>query len=381
MLPLLVVLLILIAIGIVDWGGEKRYGGAKRYSGDGKKFFVFESCMIPDKCLTGLFPGYEKIPLSKAIALSESSTDMKRLSESDYLIDFFYQDTGFRDKSFSIPARVKCWLICPFWDKIILHRLLKETDIICPTLIIGEDPVPDKGVWIFRSNLGHSGSGNIAVDCSDQEAVKEIIKKLSQMSAKHRTSHVMASRYITNPGLWKGRKFHYRVLVLCVVTKSDKKIFTLSPILMALSKKKYISSDYQNQDYHDTHLRYGQLVTKRPHHDLIPMITKAYTALLPYIDKYPESAVGYMYHGVDAMVDLDSDQCKLIETNGYPSVDRYKDKIKCIVAKEMINIALHNKGYLDATKGLMELQSIPAPNSPTEVVITKPLMIINQSIK
>jgi hypothetical protein len=88
-----------------------------------------------------------------------------------------------------------------------------------------------------------------------------IIKDYDKFVAiKHKlltnNKHAICSTYITNPLLYKGKKFHLRIFIVVVITKNTKKIMYIkNNIFMFTAKKEYIirnEEDYLDRDMNIT---------------------------------------------------------------------------------------------------------------------------------
>ena len=148
-------------------------------------------------------------------------------------------------------------------NKASLHRLINhfgKRHIIASTDIYNYSSRPNfnkykKGKWIWRPSSGRSGRGVHAV--SSSEELEELWAEFKK-TKKHRNDSILISRYIDNPLLVGGYKFHIRMHLILKI-KDGKKVSgaLVKGGKIIRSKLPYKKEDYQNANIHDTHARYN----------------------------------------------------------------------------------------------------------------------------
>ena len=83
----------------------------------------------------------------------------------------------------------------------------------------------------------------------------ETLEKAKKLLNKY--NNIIASKYITNPLLFHGKKFHFRAYMMVTLFGKSYSTYMLDLFNIFTSKYKFINEDYQNKDIHDTHYRYN----------------------------------------------------------------------------------------------------------------------------
>jgi hypothetical protein len=147
-------------------------------------------------------------------------------------------------------------------NKANLHRLLNyygQRNIIASTDIYNYSSRPNfnkykKGKWIWRPSSGWEGRGVHAV--SSAEELEDLWADFKK-TKKHRNDSILISRYIDNPLLVGGYKFHIRMhLIIKIKNKKVTGALVKSGKIIR-SKLPYKKEDYRNTNIHDTHARYN----------------------------------------------------------------------------------------------------------------------------
>ncbi len=68
---------------------------------------------------------------------------------------------------------------------------------------------------------------------------------------------VIVSNYITNPLLFKGKKFHLRTYMIVTLFNGVFSSYMFDLCRFMLSKDKFVNNNYQNKNIHDTHYRHN----------------------------------------------------------------------------------------------------------------------------
>ena len=192
-----------------------------------------------------------------------------------------------------------------------------------------------EGIFIVRPCTRGAYSGKGIEMVTNLEEYKSTLRKLSKQEA-------IVSEYITNPLLFKGRKFHLRMYLYVSSNDAEKfKLWEIGKILTA--EQPYQTGNYHNKEIHDTHMgstdaNYfypqdlkqdnAQLDTDklfaqmREICDVLEQIYRKRT-------KYTESDFGFEIFGLDFMID-DTLKVYLIEANdkvGFAAAqDNYDDE-------------------------------------------------------
>lgn len=183
------------------------------------------------------------------------------------------------------------------------------------------------GLTIFKPNEGSLGQGIFVINTKDKDwrdTVTRLYKKEDEPYA--------ICRYIDNPLLFKGRKFHLRSLMM-LTSWGTFSTFPISRILHATLP--YQHGDYLNIKIHDTHARSTDgypifpndlKVSKEIIDDLYSQITHIHKVCLEKIPIkcYPESKECYNIFGLDLLID-DNYKVWVLEINKTPLMQSYFD--------------------------------------------------------
>jgi hypothetical protein len=171
---------------------------------------------------------------------------------------------------------------------------------------------------------------------SQQEGIYIVVDKNTFFKLKAKLSNVQAivSKYIKNPLLFQGKKFHFRIMVSVFVTSSSKKIiYNKDSILIVTAKDKYnisVKEDYLDPDMN---LSRGDSTKKmyiwpkdfvekeetfikkcnKSIHDAIHSIP------LDKLSLYPDQKAGFYTYGADIMLD-DTGHAYVLEMNMDPGL-------------------------------------------------------------
>lgn len=244
---------------------------------------------------------------------------------------------------YNVQSRLKCRLqSAALTDKARLHLALMGTpaaDTVCETYAVSDDPAPtphgENGPWIVRGSWGFAGRANIVVGSwADTRRAARTLMSRMRPKDRHSGAQVIASRYIDNPMLIDGRKFHVRINVIIVVREhGPPAAYAITGNEEAfLAVKRYKPSAYADPDIHDTHWvkedearRYvrrfpeevpgGEELREAAH----AILARVMGALIGQVTNYPEAQNGYEIFGADVMFDVEG-RAKLIEFNFKPAL-------------------------------------------------------------
>ncbi len=73
----------------------------------------------------------------------------------------------------------------------------------------------------------------------------------------HKYDYIIASKYINNPLLFKGKKFHFRVYLIVTIINNVFSSYFFRTFKIITSKNNYEMNNYQNAEIHDTHYKYN----------------------------------------------------------------------------------------------------------------------------
>lgn len=246
-------------------------------------------------------------------------------------------------------------------DKKTLHQTIQrdypkfaQKHIAITRLLKDVNDINDEVLIIRPSGRGFYSGNGVAVINTNEELQK--IKKIyshSQFMTYKKKMHaktgenidVIASKYITNPLLWNGYKFHLRMyLLIHTYPQFSYQFWETGKILTA--KLPFKNEDYHNSDIHDTHLKStprnlffpkdaikGCKLTKKNIQHIYSQIQEIADVLgilmRDNAKTYAESKIGCEIFGLDLMI-TDDLNVILIEVNdrvGYAPVGGNFNKI------------------------------------------------------
>ena len=180
-----------------------------------------------------------------------------------------------------------------------------------------------EGILIIKP-LGVGAGGGEGIEyISSKEDLKEFI-------AAHKKKQYLVSKYIRNPMLVEGKKFHLRMYFMVCMRpnkKSDWFLFDEGKIITA--ELPYKDADYKNKKIHDTHFKstkknrlfpdssdlgLDDKESKKIMQQMREVLRCAYDVYKPHIATTTESKYGFEVFGCDFMVTSDGG-VKLLEIN------------------------------------------------------------------
>jgi hypothetical protein len=192
------------------------------------------------------------------------------------------------------------------------------------------------------------------VNSSQQLGVYVIIDKANFIKLKEKLAHkdTIVSKYIQNPLLFQGKKFHLRVMIYIYVKKNGhtltRKIFYIKDLdIMLMAKKKYIiktKKDYLDRDMNITGGSNNDKLYKwpqdfqsaeSPNNTFLQKCKKSihdavYDIPLNILSLYDEQNAGIFLFGVDVLLD-DTGHAWILEINTEPrligkEIDKFKNQ-------------------------------------------------------
>jgi hypothetical protein len=248
---------------------------------------------------------------------------VKGFSTSDP--DYPYTKNVITDKAqLYMEMRKKCPEIC--------KKYMAESWFLSDEKRIAEYSEADDGILIIKPLGVGAGGGEGIVYVTNKEELAEFtnaVKRRKQSKDKG-TKDYLVSKYIRNPMLIEGKKFHLRMYFMVCMRpnhKSDWFLFEEGKIITA--ELPYKDADYMNKKIHDTHFKstkknrlfpesrelgIGDKEAKSIMQQMREVLRCAYDVYKPHIASTRESKYGFEVFGCDFMVTSDVG-VKLLEIN------------------------------------------------------------------
>ena len=177
-------------------------------------------------------------------------------------------------------------------------------------------------VWIVKPVGGVQGNWVRVIE-SKEELTKYFEKVNRDNFFKSVKNYFVVQRYIKNPLLIKGRKFHLRIHLAFF----QKECFIMDKFIVITAKDKYIKGDYKNNKIHDSHadgtlrgLFFPDSFTfltegekEKIMKDIIHLFKKV--KMIYKESCYQENKYCYEVFGADVMI-LEDLSVKILEVNG-----------------------------------------------------------------
>jgi hypothetical protein len=211
----------------------------------------------------------------------------------------------------------------------------------------------EKGkVWIIKPVDGFAGKGIQVLE--NRSKLTSYLKDIKRDGGLSKYKKWVLQEYITNPLLFKNRKFHIRAYFL-YLPKGEGYLLDISKIFIA--GKDYVDGDYQNQSIHDTHLKstpnplyferdftkeFGKKETQNVKKQMIKIFKDVFKCIDGQAKCYSESKECFEMFGADLMIDADF-VVKLIEVNtkiGLGSYPGDKIDINKIIFENLMDVVL-----------------------------------------
>lgn len=213
-------------------------------------------------------------------------------------------------------------------NKVKLHVLLsaQAPDLICETVVVDRGTTIRPGeVWIWRPEGGYAGASVEVVTSQGQ---------LSQLQRRPLRGRALLSRYIADPALMDGCKFHLRIHLCVLVTEEAASFRVFREGLIIRAMEPYKSAGYGDKNIHDTHMSLspgdyrfprdypGGAEAAGPVFDQVVAHLSTVGQLTGRsVHKYDECEAGFELFGCDFMVDA-AGRVFLIEINMKPTMKR-----------------------------------------------------------
>ena len=248
---------------------------------------------------------------------------VKGFSTSDP--DYPYTKNVITDKAqLYIEMKKKCPEIC--------KKYMADSWLLSDEKRVAEYSEADDGILIIKPlGVGAGGGEGIVYVTNTEELAefKNAVKRRKQSKDKG-INEYLVSKYIRNPMLIEGKKFHLRMYFMVCMRpnhKSDWFLFEEGKIITA--ELPYKDADYMNKKIHDTHFKSTKKNRLFPESKELGISDKeaksimqqmrevlrcAYDVYKPHIASTRESKYGFEVFGCDFMVTSDI-SVKLLEIN------------------------------------------------------------------
>lgn len=248
---------------------------------------------------------------------------VKGFSTSDP--DYPYTKNVITDKAqLYMEMSKKCPEIC--------KKYMAESWLLSDEKRIAEYNEADDGVLIIKPLGVGAGGGEGIVYVTNKEELTEFTNaaKRRKQSKEKGSKDYLVSKYIRNPMLIEGKKFHLRMYFMVCMRpnhKSDWFLFEEGKIITA--ELPYKDADYMNKKIHDTHFKstkknrlfpesrelgISDKEAKSIMQQMREVLRCAYDVYKPHIASTRESKYGFEVFGCDFMVTSDVG-VKLLEIN------------------------------------------------------------------
>jgi hypothetical protein len=248
---------------------------------------------------------------------------VKGFSTSDP--DYPYTKNVITDKAqLYMEMKKKCPEIC--------KKYMAESWLLSDEKRVAEYSEADDGVLIIKPLGVGAGGGEGIVYVTNKEELSEFTNavKRRKQSKEKGSKDYLVSKYLRNPMLIEGKKFHLRMyFMVCMRNnhKSDWFLFDEGKIITA--ELPYKDADYMNKKIHDTHFKSTKKNRLFPESRELGISDKeaksilqqmrevlrcAYDVYKPHIASTRESKYGFEVFGCDFMVTSDV-SVKLLEIN------------------------------------------------------------------
>ena len=242
--------------------------------------------------------------------------------------DYPYTKNVITDKAqLYIELKKKCPEIC--------KKYMAESWLLSDEKRVAEYSEADDGVLIIKPLGVGAGGGEGIVYVTNKEELTEFTNAFKRKKEKKEkgdkgTKEYFVSKYIRNPMLIEGKKFHLRMYFMVCMrpnNKSDWFLFEEGKIITA--ELPYKDADYMNKKIHDTHFKstkknrlfpesrelgISDKEAKSIMQQMREVLRCAYDVYKPHIASTRESKYGFEVFGCDFMVTSDGG-VKLLEIN------------------------------------------------------------------
>ena len=214
--------------------------------------------------------------------------------------------------------------------------------------------------WYIKLNVAGAGMGNMIV-----HNYNEFLNKLKNI--RNNKNGFIMNKYILNPLLFNGKKFHIRIYFINYInSKNIKKSYMSRYGQIFTAKDKYIPDDFLNKNIHDTHLKtsedgylFPDSLEKEYGKARVNNYFKQIKTILKYISdiselsNYEETENGYAINGCDFMI-TDDNIVKLLEINRKTGLSS-----KTIKMKQFLGNYLFKNIFNEIIADVFNLEKVP----------------------
>jgi hypothetical protein len=269
-------------------------------------------------------------------SIYEIKTTVKNLLKGNGVKGFSTSDPDYPYTKNVITDKAQLYMEMSKKCPEICKKYMAESWLLSDEKRVAEYSEADDGILIIKP-LGITsspGRGEGIVYVTNKEELTEFtnaVKRRKQSKDKGKgTKEYLVSKYIRNPMLIEGKKFHLRMYFMVCMRpnhKSDWFLFEEGKIITA--ELPYKDADYMNKKIHDTHFKstkknrlfpesrelgIGDKEAKSIMQQMRDVLRCAYDVYKPHIASTRESKYGFEVFGCDFMVTSDV-SVKLLEIN------------------------------------------------------------------
>jgi hypothetical protein len=265
-------------------------------------------------------------------SIYEIKTTVKNLLKGNGVKGFSTSDPDYPYTKNVITDKAQLYMEMSKKCPEICKKYMAESWFLTDEKRVAEYSEADDGVLIIKPLGVGAGGGEGIVYVTNKEELAEFtnaVKRRKQSKDKG-TKEYLVSKYIRNPMLIEGKKFHLRMYFMVCMRpnhKSDWFLFEEGKIITA--ELPYKDADYMNKKIHDTHFKstkknrlfpesrelgIGDKEAKSIMQQMREVLRCAYDVYKPHIASTRESKYGFEVFGCDFMVTSDVG-VKLLEIN------------------------------------------------------------------
>jgi hypothetical protein len=267
-------------------------------------------------------------------SIYEIKTTVKNLLKGNGVKGFSTSDPDYPYTKNVITDKAQLYMEMSKKCPEICKKYMAESWFLSDEKRVAEYSEADDGILIIKPLGVGAGGGEGIVYVTNKEELAEFtnaVKRRKQSKDKGKcTKEYLISKYIRNPMLIEGKKFHLRMYFMVCMRpnhKSDWFLFEEGKIITA--ELPYKDADYMNKKIHDTHFKstkknrlfpesrelgIGDKEAKSIMQQMREVLRCAYDVYKPHIASTRESKYGFEVFGCDFMVTSDVG-VKLLEIN------------------------------------------------------------------
>jgi len=345
---------------------------------------------------------YENGLLLEYLLIKYAKYNMKQIYKEEPYIDILHRFRDRGNRRLNVSYYVKSTLLNEFAsdhgirDKHTLYfNMLKynskmTNDFFCKTYLL-KDIKNINDVYILRTfgKFTSGGGKNIYI--------VENTKQLNIIKKKININDYIATEYITNPLLFKNRKFHIRVPFIITYINNKISFSIFKHLRIHQAKLPYINDDYTNKNIHDSHIKstdddyffYDEFKDNKNYYDIIKqiklLINECVNMAKPGITLYDETKNSYVIYVADIII-TDDYNIKLLEVNGqfpgYNFINRINNNKQILFNKNYFRW-LFNKAIAPIfyPKLLLFNQDIDIKNRYYDIIRDNNILTIKLNIK